>query len=43
MVHFGKSANVPAFVRLPSAFLLVVRRNQSGYLTFRTNKVEDTK
>ena len=37
------NAAVPVFVRFPSAFSVCVRHNQSGYLTFKTTKIKDTK
>ena len=40
---FGKSTAMCVFVRFPSTFFFCVRHNQLGYLTFRTNKVIDTK
>ena len=40
--YFGKSATVSVSVRFPPA-VVCVHHNQSGYLTFRTTKVEDTK
>ena len=41
--HFGKSATVSVFVRLPPAFRVCVRHNRSGYLAFRTTEVKDAK
>ena len=41
--HVGNRAAVPVFVRFPSAFSVCVRHNRSGYLTFRTTNIKDTK